>query len=102
MQTAQRDEHTTALGTVGEMSVVAPREDAESVTEFVPLLASSAPPLTSGQLVRVRVPRSALTALGLPLNLAHAGESVQADVLVGDDGLARAIRLVRARGDEFF
>jgi hypothetical protein len=96
-----REARPRALGTVGEMLVVAPREEAESVTEFVPLVASGTPPLASGQLVRVKLPRSALNALGLPLDLARAGESVQADVLVGDDGLARAIRLVRQRGDSF-
>ena len=96
-----RDEQPAALGTVGEMVVFAPREETEDVTPFVPLVATGAPPLTSGQLVRVRVPRSALNALGLPINLARAGESVQADVLMGDDGFARAIRLVRQRGESF-
>jgi hypothetical protein len=96
-----RDVRATTLETVGEMLIVAPREDAESVTDFVPLVASGAPPLASGQLVRVKLPRSALNALGLPLNLSRAGGAVQADVLLGDDGLARAIRLVRQRGESF-
>ncbi len=91
-----REQVVTAVGSVGEMTVVARAPVvAESVTEFMPLVARSAPPLTSGQLVRVEVSRSALASLGLPVNMARAGETMKADVLIGEDGLARAIRLVR-------
>jgi hypothetical protein len=48
-----------------------------------------------GHVVRVQVPRSALLTLGVPLGAAPSAELVKADVIVGDDGLARAIRLVR-------
>jgi hypothetical protein len=85
----------TTVGSVGEMVVVGRAVEAESVTEFVPLVAGGAPPLTSGQLVRVELPRSAAASLGLPLNPARIGEMIKADVLLGEDGLARAIRLVR-------
>src|SRR5215813_12286713 len=47
-----------------------------------------------GQLVRVELPRSALMRFGLPVNTDRAGERVKADVLVGADGIARAIRFV--------
>lgn len=68
----------------------------ESVTEFLPLVADapSATPLEGGQLVRVQLPRAALATLGLPLNAERGNEPVKADVLVGNDGLARAIRFV--------
>jgi hypothetical protein len=71
--------------------------DAESVTEFLPLVAGApaATPLEGGQLVRVRLPRAALASLGLPLNVERDNEPVKADVLIGNDGLARAIRFVR-------
>jgi hypothetical protein len=85
----------TTVGSVGEMVVVGRAVEAESVTEFVPLVAGGAPPLTSGQLVRVELPRSAAASLGLPLDPARVGEMIKADVLLGEDGLARAIRLVR-------
>ncbi len=91
-------EHEAApasIGSVGEMLVVARAPARESVSEFVSLVAGSAPPLASGQLVRVELPRSALASLGLPLNPARGGETIKADVLLGDDGLARAIRFVR-------
>jgi hypothetical protein len=85
----------TTVGSVGEMVVMGRAVETESVTEFVPLVAGGAPPLTSGQLVRVELPRSAVASLGLPLDPARVGETIKADVLLGEDGLARAIRLVR-------
>ena len=48
-----------------------------------------------GQLVRVEVSRSAMMSLGLPVNMERYGERVKADVLLGSDGLARAIRFVQ-------
>ena len=70
--------------------------ETEIVTDFLPLTHGEAlPPLESGQLMRVEMPRSALTAFGLPMNPERADEPVKADVLMGEDGLARAIRFVR-------
>jgi hypothetical protein len=45
--------------------------------------------------VRVELPRSALSSFGIPVNADHAGGRVKADVLLGEDGTARAIRFVR-------
>jgi len=45
--------------------------------------------------VRVQVLRSALIAFGVPMNMERAGELITADVVVGEDGLARAIRFVQ-------
>jgi hypothetical protein len=44
-------------------------------------------------IVRVRMQRGALGALGLPVNEERAGEWIQVDLLVGDDGLPQAVRL---------
>ena len=68
----------------------------EIVTDFLPLTftADSTAP-ESGHLVRVTIPRSALVAMGLPMNAERAGELVRADVFIGDDGLARAIRFIQ-------
>jgi len=68
----------------------------EIATDFLPLgdvnnLAAQ----DGGQLVRVELPRSALLTFGLPMNIERAAEPVKADVLVGQNGLARAIRFVR-------
>jgi hypothetical protein len=48
-----------------------------------------------GHVVRVELPRSAMASFGLPVNFERAGGRVKADVLLGDDGIARAIRFVR-------
>jgi hypothetical protein len=68
----------------------------EIATDFLPLTftADSTGP-ESGHLVRVTIPRSALVAMGLPMNAERAGELVRADVFIGDDGLARAIRFIQ-------
>jgi hypothetical protein len=42
---------------------------------------------------RVRMQRGALGALGLPVNEDRAGEWIQVDLLVGNDGLPQAVRL---------
>jgi len=74
----------------------APRGDVEIATDFFPLVnRESLNQLDSGQLVRVELPRSALMSFGLPMNMERAGERIKADVVVGEDGLARAIRFVR-------
>jgi hypothetical protein len=68
----------------------------EETTEFVPIIQGSDPgPMNSGQVLRVMVPRSAMNYFGLPDNVDRANEKVKADVLLGEDGLARAIRFVR-------
>ena len=68
----------------------------EVTTEFFPVahgggLASG----EGGQIVRVELPRTALASFGLPVNVETAGGRVRADVLLGEDGTARAIRFVR-------
>jgi hypothetical protein len=53
------------------------------------------PSFESGRIVRVDLPVSSLPAYGVELVPDAARNEVQADVLVGQDGQARAIRLVR-------
>ena len=68
----------------------------EITTEFLPITyGGNLSQLDDGQLVRVELPRSALQSFGLPVNAERAGERVKADVLLGHDGVARAIRFVR-------
>jgi hypothetical protein len=52
------------------------------------------PPMESAMVVRVQLPVSSLRLMGLPVSEEQAGDSVQADVLLGQDGLARGVRLV--------
>jgi hypothetical protein len=46
-------------------------------------------------IVRVRMQRGALGAFGFPVNQERAGEWIQVDLLVGNDGLPQAVRLAR-------
>lgn len=67
----------------------------EIVTQFYPInQTSELIPLEGGQIVRVKMPRTNLVPLGIPVNQERVDETVLADVLVSNDGLARAIRLV--------
>jgi hypothetical protein len=68
----------------------------EVATHFMPL--GYAGPINlqdGGQLVRIELSRSAMLNMGLPVNMDRYGERVKADVLLGADGLARAIRFVQ-------
>lgn len=47
------------------------------------------------QIVRVEMSRSKLLALGVAVQTENEGERIKADLLVGADGVARAIRLVQ-------
>jgi hypothetical protein len=51
--------------------------------------------MESGTVVRVGLSRSALISLGVPVQPDRADETLKADVVLGDDGVARAIRLVQ-------
>jgi len=75
---------------------LAPAASQELATEFIPLVyQNDLLPAENVQIVRVKLPRAALVSFGLPINEDRAGEPVKADVLLGDDGVARAIRFVR-------
>jgi len=65
-------------------------------SDFVPLpYGESLSADDSGLVVRVSMTRSALGSLGYPVDEIHAADVVQADLLVGEDGLPRAVRLVQ-------
>jgi hypothetical protein len=70
----------------------------EVTTEFLPF--PYAEGLSAGervQLIHVRLPGEALTFFGLP-PAADPSATVPADVLLGQDGTARAVRFVRFTG----
>lgn len=78
-------------------TAVAPREALpEIATEFLAL--PYAPPLypdEGAEVVRVRLPRSAMRSFGLPVSEERLYERVPADVILGQDGIARAVRFVK-------
>jgi hypothetical protein len=68
----------------------------EIATDFMPVsYGDNLNEIDNGRIVRVEMPRSALAQFGLPVNMDRANERIKADVLIGDDGMARAIRFVR-------
>jgi hypothetical protein len=68
----------------------------EAVTEFYQLReGDDLTALGTLQLIRVELPSSALSDVGLPVSLEAVNARVKADVVLGEDGLARAIRFVR-------
>ena len=67
----------------------------EIATDFIPLTYGDPSVGSDAQMVRVELPRSAMASFGLPVNMDRADQRVKADVLLGSDGLARAIRFVQ-------
>jgi anti-sigma factor RsiW len=76
-----------------ELAVLQPQADSDG---FIPLPNSAglAADEDDVNLVRVEVPRSAMIALGLDVSADRAEELVEADVLLGSNGLARAVRFL--------
>ncbi len=73
-----------------------PADRREIATDFIPLAQGYGLPMTEGgQVMRVELPRSALNSFGLPMDVNRASERIKADVIIGNDGIARAIRFVR-------
>jgi len=69
---------------------------AQSSGQYLPLTyMSRASAMDGGTVVRVDLSRSALASLGFPLSFEGTGDSIRAEVVIGDDGVARAIRLVQ-------
>jgi hypothetical protein len=77
----------------------APQPDAtvadETAASFYPLPdADALPPVESAMVVRVQLPMASLELIGFPINQDRAADRVEAEVLLGQDGLARGVRLV--------
>ena len=87
---------TTAPPSYESSRPVIATTDPELATAFFPL-AYGTVPVTEGSIVRVEVSPAAVAALGgEPLDTSRSQRDVVlADVLVGSDGLARAVRFVR-------
>jgi len=63
---------------------------------FVPLFYGGDPQLLeAGQVWRVEMPRGALQSVGMPVVEESRAGLIQVDILLGEDGIARAIRLVQ-------
>ena len=83
---------STSIAPVTAAAVQAPIESQSSEPRSTVVLVGG--PIASGELVqvvRMRVDRSALSALGITQN--GSADTVEIDVLVGEDGVARGLRL---------
>jgi hypothetical protein len=93
---ARRDTRRRGAGPGESKRDAGGTEAIEIATDFIPIVhGDSLNSMESGQIVRVELPRSALISFGLPMNMERADERIKADVVLGNDGLARAIRFVR-------
>lgn len=73
-----------------------PVAEPEEVTEFYPLAGASAEGNNDGgQLVRIELPRSALIAMGVDPPAENDKPKVKTDVLIGSDGVMKAVRFVK-------
>jgi hypothetical protein len=71
-------------------------ETSEVASPFMPLGYTNPANIQDGaQVVRVELPRYAMARFGLPVNMERYDELVKADVWLGTDGVARAIRFVQ-------
>ena len=94
-QTSRRTKTVKNLRGSARPQNAAPSDPAEAVikTEFIALSYARDP--ESGQIVRVKVPRSMMVTVGLVASVEKPMSLVDAEVLIGDDGLTRAIRFIR-------
>jgi hypothetical protein len=87
-----------APAAVESAAVPADRVDEDSYgadSDFIPVPnAARIEPNEDVHLVRVEATRSAMMALGIVVGAENASDTVVADVVLGSDGMARAVRLV--------
>ena len=90
-----RDSHAASAEPPNIQSAITPIAQSpitQSPDAFMPLMPMTEQELRgSFQLVRVQMPRASLGVLRSPFD--HPNELVEADVLLGEDGMARAIRV---------
>lgn len=93
---AARQKRNNSRPPVNQSKPIRPTSNNEIATDFLPVTYGGVANLADGgRMVRVQLPRLAMASFGLPVNMDRANELVKADVLVGVDGLAHAIRFVQ-------
>jgi hypothetical protein len=71
-------------------------EEEESDASFYPLpQAEALPAVENAMVVRVELPVASLRLMGFPVDEERADAAVQAELLLGQDGLARGVRLAQ-------
>lgn len=88
---------TTGAGAAGTINVAESPEEptliADNAGDFTLLPGSLPQEVDDSAIVRVRMQRGALGALGLPVNEERVNDWIQVDLLVGQDGQPKAVRL---------
>ena len=93
-RTTSRNRIARSTVTVQSLNIIAP--DPEVTTDFIALAYWNESNVSeAGQVVRLELPRYAMARFGVPINEERYDERVKADVWLGADGLARAIRFVQ-------
>ena len=82
----------SGAGNVGD-SAEEPTLIADNAGDFILLPGSLVQETDDSAIVRVRMQRGALGALGLPVNEEGVSDWIQVDLLVGQDGQPKAVRL---------
>jgi hypothetical protein len=85
-------------GSVAVMPAASPVavEEEEADASFYPLPEAEAlPAVENAMVVRVELPVSSLRLMGFPVDEERADAAVQAELLLGQDGLARGVRLAQ-------
>lgn len=75
--------------------LVAGLSNVDDPSDFTPLPGVIPSDAENAAILRVRMQRSSLSALGLPVNEQSAAEWIQVDLLVGTDGLPQGVRLAQ-------
>jgi hypothetical protein len=76
--------------------ITAYAEDATLASDFIPIdYNQNLAQMQTGQVIRVQMPRPLLARFGAPVSVEKVDVPVIADLLLGEDGIARAIRFVR-------
>jgi hypothetical protein len=71
------------------------KEGADTAGEFFPLtFVAKSGPAEFVQTVRVEISRSMLLSMGLPVNIDRGEGLIKADIIIGEDGVARAVRII--------
>jgi hypothetical protein len=71
------------------------KERADDAGEFFPLtFVAKSGPAEFVRTVRVEISRSMLLSMGLPVNIDRGEGLIKADIIIGEDGVARAVRII--------
>jgi hypothetical protein len=71
------------------------KEGADEAGELFPLtFVAKSGPTEFVQTVRIEISRSMLLSMGLPVNIDRGEGPIKADLIIGEDGVARAVRII--------